>query len=267
MHTDAEMLSMFTYPSFIGIGAQKAGTTWLYKMLRLHPDVGMPEQKELHFWDLGIPDAAGFSRYQNAFAPLHGCARGEITPSYSILPRDRIAMMRNRLPALRLIYILRNPVERAWSQARMELARELHRGRSILPAEWNSWLVAHCSLAESRSRGDYAACLRNWFGEYGREQFLIAIHEENLLEPCEFLMACARHLGVDPGFYAEMSRVTMVAPVSPEKEILGIEPLDMHARPPQQCADVLLDMYIPCVRDAEIVLGRNLMQLWFGPYS
>jgi hypothetical protein len=45
-----------TGPTFLGIGAQKAGTTWLHRMLSLHPDIGMPEQKELHFWDRGTVD-------------------------------------------------------------------------------------------------------------------------------------------------------------------------------------------------------------------
>jgi len=261
------MLSTDIYPSFLGIGAQKAGTTWLYNMLRLHPDVGMPEQKELHFWDRGILDATGFARYQNAFTLLHGRARGEITPSYSILPRDRITTIRTMLPGLRLIYVLRNPIERAWSQARMELARELHRGRSIPPAECNSWLMAHCSSAESRSRGDYAACVRNWFAEYRREQFLITIHEENLAEPRDFLMACARHLGVDASFYADVSQVTMDMPVSPEKEILGIQPLNLYVQPPQQYISQLMSMYMSSVRDMEILLSRNLTRLWFGSYS
>lgn len=40
-----------SYPTFLGIGAQKAGTTWLYKFLKRHPDVWMPTVKELHYFD------------------------------------------------------------------------------------------------------------------------------------------------------------------------------------------------------------------------
>ena len=46
----------------IGIGAQKAGTTWLYRYLRTHPQVGMSPIKELHYWDERFrPDLCGHS--------------------------------------------------------------------------------------------------------------------------------------------------------------------------------------------------------------
>ena len=106
-----------TLPSFLGIGAQKSGTTWLHARLREHPSLFLPAEKELHYFDW------------NFHRPLHGYARrfadagdrlpGEITPGYGMLSPDRISFVARVLPGVRLIYLMRDPVERAWSQVVM----------------------------------------------------------------------------------------------------------------------------------------------------
>ena len=254
-------------PTFLGIGAQKAGTTWLHKLLSLHPDIGMPQQKELHFWDRETPDAAAIAAYRSRFADLRGKARGEITPSYAILPPERIQLIHQNFPELNLIYVLRNPMERAWSQARMELARELHRGVAIPETTWGPWLASHLDSPESRTRGDYASCLRNWLQHYSRESLLIGIHEENLAAPREFLISCAHHLGVDTRTYSDLPISSFNETVSPEREILGIKPLDLPARPPKEQMASLLETYTPVIQATEAILGRSLSELWLRPYS
>lgn len=253
-------------PTFLGIGAQKAGTTWLYGMLRRHPDIGMPEQKELHFWDRHEPDAAAVSGYLDSFAGLRGRARGEITPSYAILPAERIAAVRRHLPELRLLFVMRNPVERAWSQARMELARALHRGEAIPESAWSQWLTAQLGSASSLQRGDYAACLRNWLKHYPREHFLVTVHEENHRAPRDFLADCAQHLGVDPDFYSSLTSASLDETVLPETVLLGFKPVDLPSKPPQLYAEGLLKLYAPLVQETEALLDRPLAELWLAPY-
>jgi len=106
-------------PDFICIGAQKAGTAWLYENLRVHPDIYMSKKKELHFFDINFYRSLGF--YSSWFEEGADKMKGEITPAYSNLPKRRIVFIRKIMPNLKLILILRNPIDRAWSAARMGL--------------------------------------------------------------------------------------------------------------------------------------------------
>ncbi len=244
-------------PTFLGIGAQKTGTTWLYAMLRLHPDIGMPEQKELHFWDRQEPEPAAVEAYCAGFDSLEGHARGEITPSYAILPPARIAALRRRLPDLRLLYIVRNPLERAWSQARMELAR-----RDGEPEDMGAWLTAQFRSAESLARGDYAQCLENWYAHYPREQLRVFVYEEAFAAPRQFLKACAAHLGVDPGFYEGVDETTLASAVYPEQAILKVERREMPEGLKAEHAALLHSLYAPRIEALGSLLGRDLKGLW-----
>ena len=101
-------------PQFLGIGAQKAGTTTLQALLAQHPQVFLPDRKELHYFSLHFD--AGLQWYGNQFAaagPAQRC--GEITPYYLFHPQAPLRI-RALLPQVRLIVLLRDPVERTLSQ-------------------------------------------------------------------------------------------------------------------------------------------------------
>src|SRR5262245_8764381 len=105
---------------FLGIGAQKAGTTWLHENLRTHPVLSFPHGTEIHFWD--AQRDRGIDWYRSLFVSSDR-VEGEITPAYAILPPRQVAEIAATFPDLRLIYILRNPIDRAWSSALMALQR------------------------------------------------------------------------------------------------------------------------------------------------
>lgn len=257
----AEIAVTVDGPTFLGIGAQKAGTTWLHRMLRLHPDIGMPEQKELHFWDRGSTDTAGIAGYKSLFAPLRGHARGEITPSYAILPPERITLMHRELPGLRLLYVLRNPIERAWSQARMELARHVDR-HGQPPDDISAWLEQRLRSEESISRGDYATCLQNWQTYYGRDALRVFIYEEAFASPRCFLQDCAAHLGVDPGYYTGIPDANLADPVYPEQVILKLERVELPKEHQFGKRKLLHDLYAPRIAALSALLGRDLVGPW-----
>ena len=100
-------------PSFLGVGAQKAGTTTLHSLLGLHPDIFLPNKKEIHYFSLNYE--RGLSWYQSNFdgAGLNQCI-GEITPYYMFHPyvAERIV---NDLGKIKAIVMLRDPVERSIS--------------------------------------------------------------------------------------------------------------------------------------------------------
>ncbi len=100
---------------FIGIGAQKSGTTWAWSVLKEHPDIFTPENKELNFFYSEQPEQV----YQKLFAntPL-GKITGEVSPNY--FPRAVVpARIHQLVPNAKLFCILRDPVHRAYSQWKM----------------------------------------------------------------------------------------------------------------------------------------------------
>lgn len=106
-------------PEFIIIGAEKAGTTTLHTVLDAHPEISMSDPKEPAFFCQDAIYARGWDWYRSFFANATGRVLGEATPAYSIevdFPgtADRIA---SDLPEVKIVYIIRDPVERiesAW---------------------------------------------------------------------------------------------------------------------------------------------------------
>jgi len=125
------------------VGAQKAGTSWLYRQLVKHPDFWMPPLKELHYFDelSRIPSVASararddrdrmflesikrlsarshldLDHYAQLFAAKGRLLSGDITPAYSMLNDEVIERIVSRFPNLKVIFLARDPVERAWSQ-------------------------------------------------------------------------------------------------------------------------------------------------------
>jgi hypothetical protein len=185
---------------FLGIGAQKAGTSWLYQQLRQHPELAFPLGKEPHFWNFPH-DAAAVETYLASFDAVAAVA-GEFTPAYGVLPPETIAEIHARVPWLRMIYLIRNPIERAWSAAKMDCG---FAGQQIAttPA---AWFLDHFHSSGSRQRGDYATCLRNWLSVYPAEQLLVLRYEQIQSEPEALLNRCFAHLGVSTRDPAELRR-------------------------------------------------------------
>ena len=219
-------------PNFLIIGAQKAATTALYAYVRWHPEVTGPSWKEVSYFDRHY--AHGERWYRANFPALRRKPLvGEASPSYLFHPLApaRVAAL---IPSARLIAVLRNPVDRAFSHYQHEVAlgreplsfedaldREEERmsgevDRMIRDASyfsyawWNHTYVA---------RGRYAEQLERWFAAFPREQLLILFSEELLENPgagyarvLEFLGADRHELSAYPRIfardYAQMSSAT-----------------------------------------------------------
>jgi hypothetical protein len=133
-------------PDFLCVGAQKGGTSWLYQQLESHPDFWMPPVKELHYFDKlsrikrAAPprrrDARDFcfpesikslsarpyidlENYARLFEPKGSLLAGDISPTYSMLNDEIIQRVVGYFPTLKVIFLARDPVERAWSQLSM----------------------------------------------------------------------------------------------------------------------------------------------------
>ena len=176
--------------SFLVCGAQKSGTTALADYLRQHPGIHLPKAKELHFFDDETqawpePDLNALHRhFQAADADQ---LWGEATPIslYWDPAAERIWRYNS---AIRLIVILRNPIERAYSHWAMEhrrgndplpfalaLEQEEARCRAALPLQHRVFSYV--------DRGFYSAQLRRLWRFFGREQVLVLRQEELRLSP------------------------------------------------------------------------------------
>ncbi len=178
--------------NFLGIGAQKAGTTWLYEQLRHHPQLAFPLGKEAHFWNRPH-DVNAVASYLNHFASATAIA-GEITPAYGMLPLETIQEIHGQAPQLQLIYLIRNPIDRAWSSALMALQR----AEMTIDEASDQWFTDHFQSAGSMKRGDYQSCLRTWRAVFPANQLLVLRFEHIKSEPESLLNRCFQHLGVAP---------------------------------------------------------------------
>jgi hypothetical protein len=189
-------------PDFIIIGTQRGGTTSLYRYLAAHPEIGQASRKEVHYFDRYYEN--GHDWYLAHF-PERGEYRlvGEASPYYVFHPEvpERILAT---VPRAKFILLLRNPVDRAYSQYQMKAERGLEtlpfaeaieREPERLAATDDPLAPAwrhHSYLA----RGVYVDQIKRWFEYFPRDQFLIIKSEDFYAEPVQILHHTQAFLGV-----------------------------------------------------------------------
>ena len=180
-----------TFPDFLGIGAQKAGTSWLHANLRRHPQVYMPRRKELHYFDWR--PHRSLNTYAREFAGSGTLVKGEITPYSAALPKWTIRYIHELMPDAKLILLLRNPIDRAWSQALMNLV--VHKRRNIDDVR-DEEFVEHFRHPRTVSRGNYLGMIDSWLSVFPEERLFIGFFEDVRDRPRELLSAVFDHIGV-----------------------------------------------------------------------
>jgi sulfotransferase family protein len=194
-------------PTFLVIGAMKAGTTSLYEYLRAHPQVFMATPKELHFFPASKHWPDGVDWYAAHFEAAHGArARGEISPSYSQADQfpgvaARVAQI---VPDAKIVYLVREPVARAQSMYLHEVAA----GRETLPIDA---ALATKPLYVNSSR--YATQLDEYLRYFGREQIFVFTSESLRGDRAGTLRRLFAFLDVDPD--------APIAPVEDERGRTG----------------------------------------------
>ena len=207
-------------PDFLVIGAQKAGTTALYAYLRWHPQITGPFWKEISFFDRHWWRGEAWYRGQ---LPLRGEGKlvGEASPSYVFHPLgpERVHSL---VPNVRLIVLVREPAERAYSHYQHEVAL----GRE--PLSFEDALEAECERLDGEverlqadprafsrawwdhayvERGLYADQLERWFGAFPREQVLVLTTDELGARPAETYATVLEFVGASPHRLATYPRV------------------------------------------------------------
>ena len=238
------------FPDFVGIGAQKAGTTWLHRNLKAHPQIYMP-RKELHYFDRKINDRSNaLSRlfgkgdldgrwrrqvrhwtvvhlvkkpslrdllwdlnfymrpyndewYASVFEGKGEKVAGEITPAYSTLGREKVARIHELMPRTKVIFFMRNPIERVWSQIVMSFDKK-EKGSAASASE--EQLLERRGLQQIGRLSNYRRTLENWGSFYPEEQIFVGFLEDIHFFPEDLLSRLYGFLGVDPYFDPSLTK-------------------------------------------------------------
>ncbi len=207
--TDA---SPFSAPDFVIIGAQRGGTTSLHAYLSAHRNVFTPAKKELHY--LTDRYERGRDWYLGHFpcSVPTGTVTGEATP-YALFHPLAPERLQQIAPRAKLIALLRNPVDRAYSHYLLERSRgfETLDFSAALDAEENrlageeakfaldpSYVSEPHKHASYLARGDYAPQLERWFALIPRGQILVLRSEDLFAQPAETTAQVAAFLDLAP---------------------------------------------------------------------
>jgi hypothetical protein len=222
------------YPDFVGIGATRAGSSWLHSVFANHPDIWVSPIKELHYYDRPMDgsitilrdtrsyfrrlksyfnggwDVNGEGLYKNLawdyqyffhkrsegwYKNLFKCANknsaGEITPAYAILDDKMVARLTANNHDLRVIYLLRNPIDRGWSSIVNGLAKKRRISIKNVPEHE---ILSKINKKGFIDRSNYAKNIRRWQNAVGNDRIFIGFFEDIVNQPiilidqlCEFL--------------------------------------------------------------------------------
>jgi len=192
--------------SFLGVGAQKAGTSALDAYLRTHPGLCMAKMKEVHLFDDSRTyfkrTLGGYAAYHGQFAPASSTQLiGEITPAYMYW-NEAPRRIWEYNPAMKLIAVLRNPITRAFSQWNMQrdvgvdplpfwdaLHAEAQRCRASLPYQNRKFSYV--------DRGFYTEQLRRLWSFFPAEQVLVLRYDDLRRDPKRTIDRVFDFLGVE----------------------------------------------------------------------
>jgi hypothetical protein len=185
-------------PTYIGIGAPKAATTWLAKCLSEHPDVFMVPKKETSFFDWDTIDGR-VSRYEAEFESVEEeTAVGELSTRYLASERAP-ARVHRLLPDVDLFVSLRDPVEQIQSHYWHLHRQNFHQwDREKVPDSFGEALRQYEDKLLGPAR--YYTHLRRWLQYFDRSQLLILFYDDIQNQPKTVLQELYEHLGVNPNF-------------------------------------------------------------------
>lgn len=199
-----------TLPNFLGIGAPRAGTTWLNTLLASHPDVFTPTVRdEINFFDKYYDRGVGW--YETLFPEPEQADRyraiGEVTPQYLECEEcpERIF---TTLPDSKLIVMLRHPVARAYSQYGLYVQRRNYRG------SFEDFLAYK---PRSLERGFYSRYLKRYLRFFDRSRILALIFEDAVTDVGKTKEVLAEFLGIAAERFSSAAGTNKINPSSVPK--------------------------------------------------
>jgi len=189
--------------------------------------------------------------YEGMFFPAKGRICGEISPNYCMLSSESTAAIGRAFPELRAILLIRNPVERAWSHCKMELATRVGRSMSDVPAaEIEKFLLRD---SEVTARGNYLKIIGNWSGTFGENRLFVGFFDDIAADPVSFSGRVFNFVGVSPDVGQSIN----------VREVIFPGPTD---RLPSELRERLADRYSSDIETLCDRFGRrDLIDQWLRP--
>lgn len=208
------------FPDFLIIGPHRSGTTWLYRNLSGHPQILFPSQKEPHFFceheslrplacRLSDNDLSSYlslfrkirreyltktiemwRKYRELYRPK---VKGEATACYAVLEKKIIREIFTLNPKLKVVLMIRNPVDRAWSHAIHYFVKQQHRQLSEIPDEELNTFFQSKHLLDA---GQYTKIIETWSSYTTENGLFIGFFDDIQKSPEELLLNLFTFLGV-----------------------------------------------------------------------
>ena len=178
-------------PNFLCVGAQRCATTWLYECLRNHPEIYLPEIKEINYFsDINCNNySKGPEWYSDHFKRVRNeKAIGEITPEY-LLDKNTPKRIYEMLGIIKLIVIIRNPINRIISS----YGRWIRENSDVSIEHFIDNNMDYCI-----DRGYYYKSIRRFYKYFQPNDIIIMVYEDIKKNPHDFLMQIYRFLNVKP---------------------------------------------------------------------
>ena len=238
-------------PDFLIIGAQKSGTTWLWNEMRQHPDIFMPDRKELHYFSndgqIKFNDANSMDWYQSHFKCSKQAMRiGEATPSYLNRPCSAENIYKT-IPNVKLIVILRQPANRAYSQWRML------RKKMVVPLNYSFLESFYCDLPKQvgmKKRGFYAQQLKIYYKVFNKDKILILFYDDLIKDYKGFLKQVYSFLNITSDFLSATAHEFL----KPFHHFEDIVPKKIPLKDKQE----VTSYYRQSIGELELLLNMNL---------
>jgi hypothetical protein len=186
-------------PSYLGMGPSVVGRLINSRDYRrrvaqaLYYGVTQPSLERIR-WDLRyLGGTPGDAWYQSLFEPGRGKLTGEITPAYSMLSATDVAHVAALLPEAKILFLIRNPVDRAWSA--FQYGKKF-KGSTMSRIDANE-LLAVTEQPWFSQRADYVHTLKNWGRHFSPDQFFVGFFDEIKENPQALLGRVFDFLGLD----------------------------------------------------------------------
>ena len=214
------------YPDFLVIGAQKAGTSWPFENLVAHPWIWLPPSKEIHYFnglwpnsflldflsrvcrdnpnnpdvdfeklrwyaDFALTHPRTDAWYGSLFASAGDKLAGDITPAYAMLDRAQVAHANRLMPAAKIVFIMRDPIDRIWSQF-------------CFSASWRHEGIADTELTDERIITEVDTVpydhrtIEHWESFCPTDQMLYLLYDDIDRDRARFLSTLCAFLNIDP---------------------------------------------------------------------
>jgi hypothetical protein len=213
-------------PDFIGIGAQRSGSTWMHRLLSRHPQIWMTPVKEIHYfdnthweryirnwkkrwrsrapislWDIRyfIARYPGDGWYRSLFvdANRRGVTSGEITPAYAILDEAGFRRIHAINPDIKIVFVMRDPVERSWSDFVNHWQKQVNGNFTLSDA------LKFCRKPQSLGKSLYGRTIAMLERVFDRDRIFYGFTDDIKERPEWFAARLFAFLGVDETLAAQ----------------------------------------------------------------